>query len=113
MLRSEGELTTLGREVELVEHYLEIERERFEERLRVVIDVPPALRALPVPCLLVQPLVENAVKHGIARAIRGGDVRVEARLDASSGRAGAGVERAQHRGAAERRSRCPRRRGSA
>jgi two-component system, LytTR family, sensor kinase len=85
VLRSEGELTTLGREVELVEHYLEIERERFEERLRVTIDVPATLRALSVPCLLVQPLVENAVKHGIARAIRGGDVRVEARLDASTG----------------------------
>lgn len=85
VLRSEGELTTLGREIELVEHYLEIERERFEERLRVTIDVPAALRGLQVPCLLVQPLVENAVKHGIAPAIRGGDVRVEARLDASSG----------------------------
>ena len=85
VLRSEGEFTSLGREVELVEHYLEIERERFEERLRVAIDVPPALRALPVPCLLVQPLVENAVKHGIAPAILGGEVRVEARLDASTG----------------------------
>jgi two-component system, LytTR family, sensor kinase len=85
LLRSEGELTALGREVELVEHYLAIERERFEERLRVVIDVPAALRPLPVPCLLLQPLVENAVKHGIARAIRGGDLRIEARLDASSG----------------------------
>ena len=71
--------------MELVEHYLDIERERFEERLRVAIDVPAALRPLPVPCLLLQPLVENAVKHGIARAIHGGDVRVEARLDASSG----------------------------
>ncbi|MGD9904701.1 MAG: sensor histidine kinase [Vicinamibacterales bacterium] len=84
VLRSDGELTTLGREIELVEHYLEIERERFEERLRVTIDVPAALRSLQVPCLLVQPLVENAVKHGIARAIRGGDVRVEARLDAAA-----------------------------
>jgi two-component system LytT family sensor kinase len=85
VLRSEGELTTLGREVELVEHYLAIERERFEERLRVAVDVPAALRPLPVPCLILQPLVENAVKHGIARAIHGGAVRVEARLDASSG----------------------------
>ena len=85
VLRSEGELTTLGREMELVEHYLAIERERFEERLDVAVDVPAALRPLPVPCLLVQPLVENAVKHGIARAVHGGEVRVEARLDGSSG----------------------------
>jgi two-component system, LytTR family, sensor kinase len=81
VLKSDGELTTLGRELDLVEHYLDIERERFEERLRVAIDVPAALRALPVPCLLLQPLVENAVKHGVARAVHGGEVRVRARLD--------------------------------
>ena len=85
VLRSDGEMTTLGREVELVEHYLAIERERFEERLRVAIDVPLSLRPLPVPCLILQPLVENAVKHGVARAIHGGAVRVEARLDAANG----------------------------
>ena len=44
VLRSEGEFTTLGRELELIEAYLEIERARFEERLRVLIDVPEALR---------------------------------------------------------------------
>ncbi|MGE0815735.1 MAG: sensor histidine kinase [Vicinamibacterales bacterium] len=81
VLRSEGEMTTLGREVELVEHYLDIEKERFEERLRVIVDVPPALRHLPVPCLILQPLVENAVKHGVAPSIPGGDVHVTARLD--------------------------------
>src|SRR5216117_2914281 len=41
VLRSEGEVTTLGRELELVESYLDIERARFEHRLRVTIDVPP------------------------------------------------------------------------
>jgi hypothetical protein len=86
VLRSEGELTTLGREIELVEHYLDIERERFEERLQVRIDVPQALRSLTIPCLIVQPLVENAVKHGVARAIQGGEVWVEARLDAEGAR---------------------------
>lgn len=86
VLRSEGEMTTLGRELELVEHYLDIERERFEERLQVHLDVPAALRALTIPCLIVQPLVENAVKHGIAPAVRGGDVRVQARLQVDDGR---------------------------
>ena len=66
VLRSEGDFTTLGREIELVEHYLKIEHERFEERLRVRIDVPQALRHLRIPALVVQPLVENAIKHGVA-----------------------------------------------
>ncbi len=86
VLKSDGEMTTLGRELELVEHYLDIERERFEERLHVHLDVPEQLRALPVPCLIVQPLVENAVKHGIARSIRGGEVRVRARLEGAAPR---------------------------
>ncbi len=86
VLRSDGEMSTLGRECELVEHYLDIERERFEERLEVHLDVPSALRALAMPCLIVQPLVENAIKHGIAPAVRGGEVRVVARLQAEGAR---------------------------
>jgi LytS/YehU family sensor histidine kinase len=82
VLRSEGESTTLGRELELVEAYLDIERARFEQRLRVCVDVPAALRSLRVPPLLLQPVVENAVKHGIAPQRSGGDVTVTARLDA-------------------------------
>src|SRR5205814_5413260 len=72
VLRSEGELTTLGRELDLIESYLDIERARFEERLRVRIDVPAALKRLRVPPLLLQPVVENAVKHGIEPRRLGG-----------------------------------------
>jgi two-component system, LytTR family, sensor kinase len=78
VLKSEGEFTTLGRELELVEHYLRIERERFEERLRVRIDVPDALRAHRIPTLVLQPLVENAIKHGVAPSKTGADVEVVA-----------------------------------
>jgi two-component system LytT family sensor kinase len=85
VLRSEGDMSTLGREIELVEHYLDIERERFEERLQVVIQVAPALRAMAVPGLIVQPLVENAVKHGVGPSLSGGEVRVTARLDSADG----------------------------
>jgi signal transduction histidine kinase len=81
VLRSEGEFTTLGRELDLIESYLDIERARFEDRLRVTIDVPAALRGLRVPPLLLQPVVENAVKHGIAPQRHGGTVIVTARLD--------------------------------
>ncbi|MBZ5559944.1 MAG: histidine kinase [Acidobacteriia bacterium] len=80
VLRSEGELTTLGRELEIVESYLDIERARFEQRLRVRVDVPAGLRDLRVPPLVLQPIVENAVKHGIAGQQRGGEVTVTARL---------------------------------
>jgi two-component system, LytTR family, sensor kinase len=81
VLRSEGELTTLGRELEVVESYLDIERARFEDRLRVRIDVPTPLRSVQVPPLLLQPLVENAVKHGVAPQRQGGEVVVSAKLD--------------------------------
>ncbi len=80
VLKSEGEFTTLGRELELVEHYLKIEHERFEERLRVRIDVPQSLRSIRIPTLVVQPLVENAIKHGVAPSRSGGDVEVSASL---------------------------------
>lgn len=76
VLKSEGEFTTLGREIELVEHYLKIEHERFEERLRIRIDVPQSLRSLRIPTLVIQPLVENAIKHGVAPSKSGGDVSV-------------------------------------
>src|SRR6185437_2133373 len=78
VLRSEGELTTLGRELEIIEAYLDIEHARFEDRLRVRIDVAPGLRDLRIPPLLLQPLVENAVKHGIAPLRDGGEVMVSA-----------------------------------
>jgi LytS/YehU family sensor histidine kinase len=83
VLRSEGEFTTLGRELELIESYLDIEHARFEQRLHVTIDVPQALKELRVPPLLLQPVVENAVKHGIASQLRGGEVTVTGRLDLS------------------------------
>ena len=78
---SEGQFTTLGRELDVVESYLDIERARFEDRLCVSIDVPLRLRGVRVPPLVLQPLVENAVKHGIASRDVGGTVTVRARLE--------------------------------
>ena len=78
VLRPEGEFTTLGHEQDLIECYLQIERERFEERLEAHVEIPRALAALPIPSLIVQPLVENAIKHGIARVRDGGRVTVQA-----------------------------------
>lgn len=86
LLRPEGEFTTLGRELELVDAYLSIERARFEQRLRVTVDVPAECREVRVPSLLVQPLVENAIKHGIAPTVAGGEVVIAARLVHAGGR---------------------------
>jgi signal transduction histidine kinase len=85
VLRSEGEFTTLGREVDLIESYLDIERARFEQRLQVHIDVPVTLRGAPVPALVLQPVVENAIKHGIAPLRHGGELIVTARLEEGDG----------------------------
>jgi signal transduction histidine kinase len=81
VLRSEGELTTLGRELDLIEAYLEIERARFEQRLRVRIDVAARLKGIRVPPLVLQPLVENAIKHGIGPERHGGEVVVSAQIE--------------------------------
>jgi LytS/YehU family sensor histidine kinase len=81
VLRSEGEFATLGRELDIVEAYLEIEQARFEERLRIRIEVPPALRAIRVPALLLQPIVENAVKHGVTPLQQGGEVTIRGALE--------------------------------
>ena len=85
VLRSEGEFTTLGRELEIIESYLDIERARFEQRLTVRIEASAALRALQIPPLVLQPIVENAVKHGIAPRREGGEVSLVARLDDADG----------------------------
>jgi two-component system LytT family sensor kinase len=83
VLRTEGEFTTLRREAELIACYLEIEQERFEERLHATIEIPESTADTPIPTLLVQPLVENAVKHGIAGSRSGGHVTMRATLQPS------------------------------
>jgi hypothetical protein len=75
---------TLGEEIALQTLYLDIERSRFPHRLRVTIDVPDALRDACVPNLILQPLVENAIKHGVARSEKA--VHLEILAAAQSGR---------------------------
>jgi two-component system LytT family sensor kinase len=83
VLKSGEEFVTIGEELDLIEAYLDIERARFEDRLRVHIDVPWELRRLRIPALVIQPLVENAIKHGISECLSGGEVRITARLQQS------------------------------
>ena len=78
---AESRPVRLEEELEFVRRYLTIEQARFGDRLRVVREVAPAVLRLQVPGLLLQPLVENAVGHGVAPLRRGGTVRIAARLD--------------------------------
>jgi two-component system LytT family sensor kinase len=78
--RSDGEFATLGEEIELIESYLDIERARFEDRLRVTIDAPRETRNHRIPALLIQPLVENAIKHGVSPSRMGGEVVISAQV---------------------------------
>lgn len=71
----------LGRELELVTRYVAIEQVRFGARLEVAIEADDAARAVEVPPLILQPLVENAVRHGIASMVSGGRVRLFARRE--------------------------------
>jgi hypothetical protein len=69
----------LAEEISLVETFLAIERVRFGDRLRVKFDVADDVKDVPVPPLMLQPLVENAVHHGVAHLLEGGEVCVSAR----------------------------------
>ena len=68
----------LQQEVEFVEKYLQIQEARFAGRLKLELDIPAELREARIPSLMLQPLVENAIKHGIAKRAQGGVVRVKA-----------------------------------
>ncbi len=80
----EAHVTTLSRELEFVNAYLGIEQIRFEERLNVVLDIAPDTLDAEVPHLLLQPMVENAVRHGISRLSSGGEIRIAASHDEHS-----------------------------
>jgi sensor histidine kinase YesM len=75
--RSRDRMTTLGQELDLIRAYLDIYKVRMGERLRYTIEVPDTLREVPFPPMLVQPLVENALKHGIEPKIKGGEIVVK------------------------------------
>ena len=72
------EIVPLSKELEIVRDYLEIESLRLEDRLRVEYNVSEEAAAVGIPAMLLQTLVENAVKHGIAELPRGGRVKVDA-----------------------------------
>src|SRR5439155_24690561 len=76
--RSRGQYATLAEELRLVETYLELERARFGDRLSVTLRVAPEVLHVVVPCLVLQPLVENAVRHGLEHKGGGGRLTIDA-----------------------------------
>lgn len=76
-LRAEDISTTpLENELEIVQSYLDLEKLRFEERLHISMNIQEDTRNMQVPPMMLQTLVENAIKHGISKQIEGGDVKI-------------------------------------
>ena len=70
-------MSTIQEELRLIETYLDIEEARFGERLSYTIDVPKAEMETPVPRFLLQPLVENAIKHGVSQQFEPGHIAIQ------------------------------------
>jgi hypothetical protein len=77
----QDELVSLAQELEIVAQYLELESMRFEDRLRVEYDVAADAGGVQIPVMLLQTVVENAIKHGIAELPSGGLLRISAALE--------------------------------
>ncbi len=73
---SQVEMVPLREEIDFVRKYLDLEKERFQERLEIDIDVDDAILNDMVPPMLIQPLVENSIKHGLASLIKGGKITI-------------------------------------
>jgi LytS/YehU family sensor histidine kinase len=76
----QGELVTLERELEIVQDYLDLESLRLEDRLSIDCEVADEARSATIPVMLLQTIVENAIKHGIAELPAGGTLRISATL---------------------------------
>lgn len=81
-LKRSSEMATLGDEIDHVSAYLRIEEARFAGRLQVEIAAPEAARRAELPAFSLQPLVENAIKHGTSQLLEPGRIRITARCDA-------------------------------
>ena len=73
--------TSLDRELEFIKEYLDLEQIRFSNRLRIVYEIDPEVLEAAVPHLLLQPLVENAIRHGTSKKAADGEIRLAARRE--------------------------------
>lgn len=77
-LKRNGDFSTLEEELDHVNSYLKIEKARFEDRLTVEMEIDPALLGIKLPTFTLQPLIENAIKHGISNMLEQGRARIQA-----------------------------------
>ncbi len=80
-LKRSGDLSSLEEELDHVNSYLVIEKARFGERLQVTEAIDPELLQIKIPTFTLQPIVENAVKHGISNLLDGGEIKISARRE--------------------------------
>ncbi len=76
LLRQQENLTTLGEELSFIDDYLAIEVVRFGDKLKFVKEIEPGTLAMLVPSMMLQPLIENSIRHGLSSKIEGGTIRV-------------------------------------
>ncbi|MBT8338451.1 MAG: histidine kinase [Desulfatitalea sp.] len=81
LVKVRAEVTTVGQEVALIRSYLDLFKVRMGERLEYEVDVPRDVQSLPFPSMLIQPIVENAIKHGLEPKVDGGHIHISVRLN--------------------------------
>ena len=77
--KEQSDWTTLEEEIKMVNIYLDIEKVRFDDRLKFTIDLPDELKTAKIPRFSIQPLVENAIKHGVSKLVGKGEIHVSVR----------------------------------
>lgn len=80
LLRQQENLTALREELSFIDDYLAIEKVRFGEKLHVVTEIDPSTLDMLVPSMLLQPIVENSIRHGLSSKVSGGTVRLRSRI---------------------------------
>ena len=71
---------TIEAEIQFLEKYLEIEQSRFRERLSVILQIDERTKNFRIPCYLIQPLVENSIKHGVGQSIKNCTIKITSKL---------------------------------
>ena len=80
LLKQQDNYTSLSEELSFIDDYLSIEMVRFGEKLRFTKEIDEDTRDLPVPSMMLQPIIENSIRHGLSSKVDGGTIRVRSHL---------------------------------